>query len=229
MRQLLAPRFVTTILLLSATLAGSILSERRKPDSLAFPLQKLNSDIMGWHSERDEELSANILARLAPTSYLSRRYQKGNTELDIFIAYYAQQRAGEAMHSPKYCLPGAGWEIWKHGSEMVTVGDRQVRVNKYSIANVGQRKVMFYWYQGKDRIVASEYMVKILLVRDSLFNGYTAGSIVRVVLPDAPEFSQEGVAFCSSLISEVDRCFGGQLRQRKFTGSLPAGRHLSKS
>ena len=88
---------------------------------------------------------------------------------------------------------------------------------------------MFYWYQGKERIVASEYMVKILLVRDSLFNGHTAGSIVRVVLPDAPEFSQEGAAFCSRLISEVDRCFGGQLRQRKFTGSLPAGRHLSKS
>jgi EpsI family protein len=208
MRQLLAPRFLITVLLLSGTLLASILSEHRKPDSLAVPLQKIDSEILGWRSERDEQLTANVIQKLDPTSYLSRRYRKGSADLDLFVAYYAQQRAGEAMHSPKYCLPGAGWEIWRHGSEEVAVEGRRVRVNKYSIANAGQRKLMFYWYQGRDRVVASEYMVKILLVRDSLFTGRSAGSIVRIVLPDMPEFSQEGAAFAAQLVGEIHRCFG---------------------
>jgi len=208
LKQLLAPRFIITVFLLSGTLLASILTERRRSDSLVVPLQKIDSEILGWRSERDEQLTANVIKKLDPTSYLSRRYRKRGADLDLFIAYYAQQRAGEAMHSPKHCLPGAGWEIWKHGSEVVPVEGGQVRVNKYSIANAGQRKLMFYWYQGKDHVVASEYMVKILLVRDSLLTGRSAGSIVRIILPDMPEFSQEGAAFAAQLVGEVRRCFG---------------------
>jgi len=208
MRQLLAPRFVITILLLSGTLLASVWSERRRPDRLALPLEEVDSNIMGWHSVQDGRLDPGVLRKLDPTTYLSRRYRKGSTDLDLFIAYYAQQRAGEAMHSPKHCLPGAGWEIWKLGSALVPVQGRQVRVNKYSITNAGQRMLMFYWYQGKERIIASEYMIKVLLVKDSLLAGHTAGSIVRITLPDTPEASAEGVAFASRLIGQVQRCLG---------------------
>jgi EpsI family protein len=209
MRQLLAPRFVITMLLLSGTLLASVWSERRKADRLALPLQKIDTGILGWHSLQDGQLDPGVLRKLDPTSYLSRRYRKGSTDLDLFIAYYAQQRAGEAMHSPKHCLPGAGWEIWKLGSAIVPVHGGQVRVNKYSIANSGQRMLMFYWYQGKEqRVIASEYMVKLLLLKDSVFTGHTAGSIVRITLPDTPEAAEEGVAFAARLIEQVEHCFG---------------------
>ena len=208
MKQILAPRFIITILLLSGTLLASRWSENRKVDYLALPLQKIDTGIMGWRSFQDGQLDARVLSRLDPTSYLSRKYRKGSMDLDLFIAYYSQQRAGEAMHSPKHCLPGAGWEIWKLGSVLLPIQGRQVRVNKYSIANSGQRMLMFYWYQGKERVIASEYMVKVLLVKDSLFTGHTAGSIVRITLPDTPEASEEGVAFSTRLIEQVGRCFG---------------------
>jgi hypothetical protein len=70
--------------------------------------------------------------------------------------------------------------------------------------------LMFYWYQSKTRIVASEYMGKILLARDTLLSGHTAGSIVRIMLPDTPAANAEGVAFATRLIPEVERCFGSQ-------------------
>src|SRR5579871_1168851 len=197
MRQIFSLRFVTIVLLLSGTLLAAVFSERRHGDFLAVPLEKIDRNITGWHAFQDDPLDPRVLRGLSPTSYVSRRYQKGSSELGLFIAYYAQQRAGEAMHSPKHCLPGAGWEIWKLGSALVSVQGRQVRINKYSIANSGQRALMFYWYQGKDRVIASEYMVKVLLVKDALFTGHTAGSIVRITLPDTPEAPEEGVAFAS--------------------------------
>ena len=35
---------------------------------------------------------------------------------------------------------------------------------------------VFYWYQSKDRIVADEYVGKILLIRDTVVDGHTAGT-----------------------------------------------------
>jgi EpsI family protein len=201
-------KFIITILLLAGTILAAALSERRNPDVLAIPLDRIDHQISGWNSVRDEQLDATVLRKLDPTSYLSRIYQKENSQLDLFIAFYAQQRAGESMHSPKHCLPGAGWEIWKHGSALAPFNTGQVEINNYSIENAGRRMIMLYWYQSKDRIVASEYTGKLLLARDALFAGHTSGSIVRIMLPDAPGKTEEGLAFASSLIPQVQRCFG---------------------
>jgi EpsI family protein len=112
------------------------------------------------------------------------------------------------MHSPKHCLPGSGWEIWQQGSALVPVNGKEIEINQYRIENLGARELMFYWYQSRNRVFASEYLGKLLLARDTLLSGQTAGSIVRIMLPDVPGASQEGVAFAAKLIPEVWRCFG---------------------
>jgi EpsI family protein len=201
-------RYIAVVLMLSATLAGYALSERRKPGFLAQPLETIDKQLDGWNWTGDEPLGELILKRLQLTSYVSRSYEKQGTKLGLFIAYYSQQRAGESMHSPKHCLPGSGWEIWKHDSAMVPVNGGQVEINQYSIQNAGQRMLVFYWYQSRQRIIASEYMGKVLLAKDALLSGQTAGSLVRIVLPDTPAMPQQGVAFAAKLIPEMERCFG---------------------
>jgi len=200
--------YTVTVLLLSATLAGYAVSERRKPDFLVQPLDTVDQQIDGWKMTGTEPLTEGVLGRLQLTSYVSRQYEKRGTHLALFIAFYAQQRAGESMHSPKHCLPGSGWEIWKIDSALVSVGGRQVEVNQYSIQNSGQRNLVFYWYQSRRRIIKSEYMGKILLAKDALFDGQTAGSLVRITLPDTPSAPAEATAFASILIPQVQRCFG---------------------
>jgi EpsI family protein len=200
--------YIGTVLLLSMTLGGYALSERRKPDSLSQSLDTVGKQIGGWTMTGEEPLTPGVLGRLQLTSYISRSYEKHGTRLGLFIAYYAQQRAGESMHSPKHCLPGSGWEIWKHDSAMVPVTGGRVRINQYSIQNSGQRMLVFYWYQSKRRIIASEYMGKILLAKDALLDGRTAGSLVRIMLPDTDEAPAEATAFASILIPQMQRCFG---------------------
>ena len=210
MTQRFLPFAVTAGLLLGTTLLSG-LTGRRVPEPLALPLEQIDSSIEGWSSAGDRTLDAPTLHALAPTAYLSRTYRKDQTQLDLFIAYYAQQRAGESMHSPKHCLPGSGWEIWKHDSAPIPLRGGAVEVNKYSIQNAGMRMVMYYWYQSKTRIVASEYLGKILLARDTVLSGHTAGSIVRIMVPDTPAANPDGVAFAAHLIPEVERVFGSQI------------------
>ena len=113
------------------------------------------------------------------------------------------------MHSPKHCLPGAGWEIWDYGSAQIPVDGSSVTVNSYSIANAGQRMVVLYWYQSKGRIIASEYTGKLLLASDALLQNSTAASIVRIIVPDQPGALEAARAMASELIPQIRRCFGG--------------------
>jgi EpsI family protein len=198
--------FLATVTLLSGTLLLSNAAGRRIAEPLARPLEEISSGLDGWKAVEDKRLDARVLKSLTPTNYLSRTYSRGKSQLDLFIAYYSQQRAGESMHSPKHCLPGAGWEIWRHDSAMVPVNGHAVEVNKYSIQNAGNRMLMFYWYQSINRIVASEYVGKVLLARDTLLTGRTGGSIVRITVPDKPAAEQEAVDFTIKLIPEVQRC-----------------------
>lgn len=202
--------FAATTAFLVGTIVLDGLAARRIPEPLAVPLDRVASRITGWTAFQDQTIPPGTLHALKPTSYLVRNYRKGSSQLNLFIAFYAQQRAGESMHSPKHCLPGTGWEIWKHDSAFVPVNGKQFKINKYSIQNLGTRMLMFYWYQSKDQIVASEYVGKILLARDTLLTGHTAGSIVRIMLPDIPGADKEAVLFASQLIPEVRRCFGSQ-------------------
>jgi EpsI family protein len=204
----ISSRFAVTLAFLLGTLVASGLTARRISQPLALPLEQIDSNILGWKAIGEQTLPPGTLKALDATSYLSRSYRKGDSELGLFVAFYAQQRAGESMHSPKHCLPGAGWEIWQQGFASVRVNGEQFEINQDRIENLGSRQLMFYWYQSRNRIIASEYLGKLFLARDTLVSGQTAGSIVRIILPDTAGARQEGLEFATKLIPAVWRSFG---------------------
>jgi EpsI family protein len=202
-------QFTGTILLLVATATSAKLADDRSAEQLAKPLETISREMAGFAAKDNPALTDGVLGQLKPTSYLSRTYQKLPLSVDVFVAYYAQQRAGESMHSPKHCLPGAGWEIWEYGAAELELGGRTVKVNNYSISRDGQRMVVLYWYQSKERIFASEYFGKLLLAWDALRRSSTAGSIVRVIANDDPDSVAAARAIAASLISQVELCLRG--------------------
>ena len=200
--------FLTTLFLLCATLVASKVSEPRGPEPLLEPLDTIPWNIAGFSGSSNPPLRDAVMRRLLADAYLSRTYSKGQLQADLFIAFYARQRAGESMHSPKHCLPGSGWEIWDYGSAQIPVDGGAVKINKYSIAHEGDRRLVLYWYQSKGRIIASEYLGKILLARDAFLLNSTAGSIVRVTVPDRSGALKEARQFATEVVSYVRRCFG---------------------
>lgn len=196
------------LFLLCATLAVSKVNEPRTPEYLVESLDTVPWQIANFTGSANPPLDQPILDKLLADNYLSRTYRKAGIMADLFIAFYARQRAGESMHSPKHCLPGAGWEIWNYGSTEVPVSGREVKVNEYSISHEGDRRLVLYWYQSKGRIVASEYMGKLLLARDALLQNSTAGSIVRIIVPDQPAALEDARKFAAELIPYVQHCFG---------------------
>ena len=196
------------IVILSITAGASLWSDHRGPEVLAKPLDSISPQIDGWTASGDQTLRERIEASLDATAYLSRTYHKGREQLDMFAAFYARQKAGESMHSPKYCLPGGGWEFAELSRYSLATRSGPVPVNRCVIQKPGARAIMLYWYQSRTRIVASEYESKFFLVWDGLLHANPGGSIVRVMLPEGPDAEREVVGFASELLDQMRNCFG---------------------
>lgn len=200
--------YIASMMILGVTFAAKQLVSQRPVDSLEAPLASIPERIGEWQLEEDLSVSGRIRAVIRPTDLLARRYQYNGNDLDLFIAYYSQQRSGESMHSPKNCMPGGGWEIWKLGSTQIPFNGSPTDVNQFSIQNAGNRMVMIYWYQSRQRVIASEYSAKILLLQDALLDGRTAGSLVRIIVPDHPSAVAAAIEFSRLIMPEVQRCIG---------------------
>ena len=93
--------------------------------------------------------------------YVNRVYvEASGAPVGVYIGYYASQRQGDTMHSPQNCLPGAGWRPIETGYQDLPTGSASSRVNRYVIQKGLDRQVVLYWYQGRGRVVANEYINK---------------------------------------------------------------------
>ena len=149
------------------------------------PLANFTMPNNGWRAVQDVQLDKETLEVLNADDILSRVYQDGaGSYADLFVAYFQTQRNGKAPHSPKNCLPGSGWVSSQSGTIAVQVnGETQpILVNRYIVARGSNQSVVLYWYQSRNRVVASEYTAKVYTVMDAVRFNRTDTALVRVVV-----------------------------------------------
>ena len=119
------------------------------------------------------------------TDYVARAYWRPDSTVAFtsYVGYYDRQSQGHTMHSPKNCLPGAGWEVLKADTGTVNALGRNYVVNKNLLKKDHAQALVLYWYQGRGRVVANEYAVKWNLLRDAALEGHTEEALVRIIIP----------------------------------------------
>ncbi len=176
-------RFLAAAGLLAATVFLLQVRGRFEQIPARQALEKLPKEFSGWMS-RDLSILPEVRQVLGDGDFLSRVYGRTPEEpgLELFIAYFASQRTGTAIHSPRNCLPGAGWTPVESSRILIPrAGGEPVIANRYLIARGMERKVVVYWYQSNRRAIASEYWAKFYLVTDSIRLNRSDGSLVRVI------------------------------------------------
>jgi EpsI family protein len=146
------------------------------------PLSTLPLTIGQWRGHEAPPLADDVLAQLGVDDYVNREYSTaGSVPVGVYVGYYASQRQGDTIHSPQNCLPGAGWRPVETGVTDLRAGGRTVRVNQFVIQKGLDRQLVFYWYQGRGRVVANEYRNKALLMLDAARLHRTNGGLVRLI------------------------------------------------
>lgn len=142
-------------------------------------LEEFPTAIGVWQSE-DLPYSPAVVQAIGADDYTNREYSGGDRPVELYIGYFKDQRSGDAIHSPKNCLPGEGWEPVRSTMLQIGSANKPVLVNEYIVEKGKSRDLVLYWYQTHDRIVASEYWAKFWLVADGVRNRSTDGTMIRI-------------------------------------------------
>jgi EpsI family protein len=195
----------------AAALAGGIFATHNFKPKVASGSQRPLSEfpaVIGVSLSEDRPFDQQVVRAIGADDYINRVYVGSTPPIELYIGYYKDQRSGDKIHSPKNCLPGSGWDaIHSSRVQIGSVNGTPVIVNGYLVAQGTKRDMVLYWYQSHERIVASEYWAKFLLIADGLRNRPTDGAMIRIwtTAADGEETAQaRAVEFAHNIYPQVD-------------------------
>jgi len=205
-------RFVLAAALIAVT--AILLQARTHTEVIPphLPLSSFPAQLANWDSTEIVQ-DKQTLEVLGPGDFLERVYQDPNGKMpsvDLFLAYFPSQRAGETPHSPQHCLPGSGWNPEENVRLTLSLpGHGPFPANRYVISKGDARRLVLYWFWAHDRGVASEYWAKFYLVKDAIQMNRSDGSLVRLVTPmfpgETPDAAQQRILpFTSAVVPLLD-------------------------
>ncbi len=155
-----------------------------------FPLQ-----LGDWHCPGREKMTEEVLANLGVTDYLICDFSRTNPneQIGVYVGYHESQvrhegggSAGGAIHPPKHCLPGSGWDIIANDQvtlDLPGMPHGSAPVNRLVIAKGDARQLVYYWYQERGRVIADDWMKIVWLFWDRARLQRTDGALVRFTIP----------------------------------------------
>ena len=195
----------TGVLLLTGGVREQIGMPLRAPLDAVVPMD------FQEYAGRDIDIPEEEQQVAGMSNYLMRVYSPpDDPELPLFsvyVGYYERQFQGKTIHSPRNCLPGGGWEPLTSSREDIATGLGAVTVNRYLIGNGAARAIVLYWYQGRGRVEANEYLVKWHLLHDQARYGRSDEALVRVIVPvteSEEDAYGEAVRIAAGLVPLVD-------------------------
>jgi exosortase D (VPLPA-CTERM-specific) len=184
-RRTIPRSFLVACLLLAGFAALSWLSPRpieivpARVSFIDFPME------LGRWMGRRETMEGFYLDTLKLDDYMLADYADGSgASVNLYMAYYNSQRKGEAVHSPRACLPGGGWQLSDFNQRTVSevkIDSRPLRVNRTLITLGDQRQLVYYWFEQRGRVITNEFAVKWYLFWDALTRHRTDGALVRLI------------------------------------------------
>jgi EpsI family protein len=163
-----------------------------QPPALAqFPAR-----FAAWTELRADPLDRDVVNTLNADQLLSRTYietagvnrssrDSAPLAAGFLVAWFRSQRGGASQpHSPKVCLPASGWTPASSGEMTISTGRGPITVNRYVVANRGERAVVLYWYQSARRATAGEWASKFWLVADAVRDQRSDMALVRIVVEE---------------------------------------------
>ena len=192
------PFLVMAFVLLAQAAALRVLSLPERP--LPGPrLHDLPYEVGAWRVVEEQALDPTVNEYLKPDDYVIRDYQgQEGSSVNLFLAYFKSLQNAYGPHSPKVCLPGAGWLVRSSKIASIQVPGRveSIPVNEYVMERSGQRIAVIYWYQNNRSVWAEEFRAKLTMLPDLIKYRRSDVSLVRLI---APVRSDEGV-------DEMSRC-----------------------
>ena len=169
---------VLMVLLLSYLLPDRVMNiDIERKTYVEFP-----KDIDEWKGV-ENTVENKFLDILQLDDYILIDYRKNEDVVNFYSAYYKfQERGGKAIHSPRACIAGNGWninELKEYPLDGFHVNGKTTNIYRAIIKRGESRHLVYYLFKQRNRYITNELMVKWFLFVDSILKGRTDGALIR--------------------------------------------------
>lgn len=204
---------IAALLLLGAIVYTSFLSTVQAVAPLK-PLDSFPQSIGEFRAAGDQQFDHEVLAALGVDHYIMREYRDGSGyPLWLYVGYYESQAEGQMIHSPKHCMPGSGWNSLKSFViDIESPHGKKIGISQMFLQKGLDKQLAHYWYQGRGRVVADEYVDRGYMVLDSLTKRRTDEALIRITGPgnDYEADVAKQLAFAKALLPVLDQYLAGE-------------------
>jgi exosortase D (VPLPA-CTERM-specific) len=175
-------QFLTILFLMGATAAGVQTVSERNRTPLQKPFSVFPEFVGGWTGKK-QNLEKMYLDALELNDYLLVDFRNSRGEvINSYVAFSDFQSKGKASHSPESCLPGSGWELKKPDKISVSDGNgRSITINRAIMVMGNDRRLVYYWFDQRGRILTNLYQIKLYNFVDSVTINRTDGALIRLI------------------------------------------------
>ncbi len=186
-RPLPRPFLAALPIVIGIALVPHFLSERTEHVPTRMSFDSFPMEVEEWRGTRST-IESIVIDVLKFDDYIKADYlDPSGQSVNLYVAYYDSQSKGESAHSPRTCIPGGGWQISSHDVVPVALQEGlSMPVNRLVIAMGDYKQLVYYWFDGRDRVITNEYMVKWYLFWDSLTRNRSDGALVRLTTTIPP-------------------------------------------
>lgn len=163
-----------------------------------FPLELDN-----WRGV-EKEVPQYALDILNPMDVFSASYVNDDGLIvRLFFDYFSPDRGFGGPHSPRNCLPGAGWIIQENKTHNIDLGERTLSANRLKLKYQDDRYIMDFFYITHYGETGNDYLFKIYEIFSSLTFKPKDIAFIRFECSDTPENKEALIEFQKIFIKEV--------------------------
>jgi EpsI family protein len=179
------PITIAVAILAGQTLLLAWVGRSERPPAVPN-LRQIPLEAGQWRAYREDAIAEELQAELRADRLLKRGYWNtaSRTEADLFVAWFQTQSGGQRQpHSPKVCLPGAGWVPEAIRTERIDTPAGVIEASRLTANKGDERALILYWYQTPRRAIGGEWEAKFWVVADAIRDRRTDTALVRIVIP----------------------------------------------
>lgn len=177
-----APAIIMIVSLFVGILSTSALFEREQEIVNRKPLSQFPAVIGSWKSS-ESKLPPTIEAVAGASDYYYGDFvSPSNKKVNLYIAYYDDQKKGVAPHSPAVCIPGDGWVIESNKPfTLYSKVGKEINVSRLIITKNNKKIITYYWLKQGSRTFYQQLMARIDLIRFAVEENRADAALIRMV------------------------------------------------
>jgi EpsI family protein len=98
----------------------------------------------------------------------------------VLLALVFSMNNRKVAHPPEVCFVGSGWERTVRDEKIVTIGNREIKVNSLTLQKKSDKQVVLYLYKSGNKLTSNYYSQQLNIILNGMLHKDTSSALIRI-------------------------------------------------